>query len=228
MPRKKPSFTKGHGFHWQKRQPDYEDCDGNNPLADVDVGNSLRKMREARNLSLRVLAEQSGLAINTLSLIENQKSSPSVSTLQQLAVALGVPITAFFENQVPKKNIAFVKADQRPRAIFNHGILENLSSESSVQSMQPFVLSLNPHASSGKKDIVHTGHELVYCLEGRIEYMIEGRTYVLEPGDSLFFEAHLPHRWQNIDSTVARAILVLHPSDERDSPTERHFMPEKT
>src|SRR4030066_1937087 len=76
----------------------------------IDVGRNLRDMRAERELSIRSLAELSGLNVNTLSMIENGKSSPSVSTLQQLASALEVPITAFFENDVPKNNISYQKA----------------------------------------------------------------------------------------------------------------------
>ena len=76
----------------------------------VDVGRCLRRLRDGRDLSIRALAEQSGLNVNTLSLIENGKSSPSVSTLQQLASALAVPITAFFEMDIPKNMISYQKS----------------------------------------------------------------------------------------------------------------------
>ena len=67
------------------------------PNDGIDVGKRLRLLRSEKGLSLRALAELSGLNFNTLSLIENAKSSPSVSTLQRLAIALDVPITTFFE-----------------------------------------------------------------------------------------------------------------------------------
>jgi transcriptional regulator with XRE-family HTH domain len=192
-------------------------------VSEINVGGSLRRLREERNLSIRALAEISGLAINTLSLIENSKSSPSVSTLQQLAAALDVPITAFFETEIPKNHIAYVKADSRPRATFDHGILEDLGAGASIRAVEPFVLTLEPEAGSGFQEIVHTGYEFVYCLEGRIAYTIEGHTYLLEPGDSLLFEAHLRHCWQNLNPTKSRTVLVLYPTDENDVPTQRHF-----
>jgi transcriptional regulator with XRE-family HTH domain len=227
MPRKGPPFGKRRGLRWQYWQSQ-ESVSGNgaDSVMDVDVGGSLRRLREERNLTLRALAEKSGLAINTLSLIENGKSSPSVSTLQQLAVAFEVLITAFFETEVPMSNIAYVKSDRRPRAAFEHGFLEDLGAGSSIQAVEPFIVTLEPDAGSGPQDIVHTGYEFIYCLEGCIAYTIEGHTYLLEPGDSLLFEAHLPHRWQNLDPTKSRSILVLFPMDDRDSPTERHFIQE--
>jgi transcriptional regulator with XRE-family HTH domain len=192
----------------------------------VDVGYCLRKLRARRCLSIRSLAEQSGLNANTLSLIENSKTSPSVSTLQQLASALDVPITAFFETDTPKNNISYQKADQRPKAAFAYGTLEDLGAGLTLRGGQPFLVTLEPQANSGSTPIVHTGHELVFCLEGQLSYIIEGQVYLLDPGDSLLFEAHLPHYWQNEGKTASRSLLIMCPTDESDNPTERHFKPE--
>lgn len=83
---------------------------------------------------------------------------------------------------------------------------------------------LEPGADSGETPIVHTGLEFVYCLEGRIGYEVDGDTYWLDQGDSLLFEAHLPHRWHNAGGIPSRSLLLLCPSDERDHPDERHFL----
>jgi transcriptional regulator with XRE-family HTH domain len=174
-------------------------------------------------LSIRALAEKSGLAVNTLSLIENGKTSPSCSTLQQIATALGVPITAFFETDLPQSSVIHIKASQRPHAAFTHGALADLGAGLRGRAVEPFVVTLEPNAGSGANSIVHTGHEFVFCLKGRIVYTVEERPYLLEPGDSLLFESHLPHRWQNVDSAPSQALLVLCPTDARDRPTERHF-----
>ena len=85
------------------------------------------------------------------------------------------------------------------------------------------MIRLEPFASSGANPIVHTGYEFVFCLEGRIAYTIETQTYLLEPGDSLLFESHLPHRWQNVGEVASQSLLVLFPTDTRDHPTKQHF-----
>jgi transcriptional regulator with XRE-family HTH domain len=189
----------------------------------IDVGRCLRGLRAERGLSIRSLAEQSGLNANTLSLIENSKTSPSVSTLQSLASALEVPITAFFEVDIPKKNIAYQKAGQRPKAAFSHGTLEDLGSGLTLRCGQQSLVTLEPKANSGSIPIVHTGYELVYCLEGRLSYTIEEQVYLLDPGDSLLFEAHLPHRWQNADMIPSRCLLLICPRESLEHPTELHF-----
>lgn len=194
-----------------------------NLTIEVNVGRALRALRIKRDLSIRALAAKSKLAVNTLSLIENDRTSPSVATLRQLAGALQVPITAFFENGSAQNRVAYIKTSAHLCVAFAHGTLEELSGGLADCNVEPFVITIKPNAGSGMQPIVHTGHELVFCLEGRIVYAIEDRAYLLEPGDSLLFEAHLPHRWQNVDAEIARAILVLYPSDERDHPTERHF-----
>lgn len=196
---------------------------GDPAARDVDVGNRLRVLRTERELSLRALAEKSGLSINTLGLIENGKTSPSVSTLQQIARALELPITAFFEANTPQSKIAHIKANRRPRVAFEHGGLEDLGAGLTHRAVEPLLVRLEPFANSGPNPIVHTGYEFVFCLEGRLAYTIETQTYVLEPGDSLLFESHLPHRWQNIAETPSQSLLVLCPTDARDHPTKQHF-----
>ena len=196
------------------------------PPYEVNVGRALRALRAKRDLSLRALAEKSGLAVNTLSLIENAKTSPSVSTLQQLALALEVPITALFENGTPKNKVAYIKAGQRPGAAFAHGTLEDLGAGLTERTIEPFVVTMKPNANSGPQPIVHTGHEFIFCLEGRIVYIIEDQTFLLEPGDSLLFGSHLPHRWQNVEAVPAKALLVLCPAEAPNQPAQRHFLPE--
>ena len=193
------------------------------PDSEINVGQRLRERRVEMGFSIRALAVKSGLNANTLSLIENGRTSPSVSTLQQLARALQVPISAFFETNVPQKSIVYQKAGQRPRAAFAHGSLEDLGAGLIWHGGQPLLITLEPGADSGLTPIVHTGHEFVYCLEGHLRYTIEDLDFSLMPGDSLLFEAHLPHRWGNAGEIPSHSLLVLCPTDENDRPTERHF-----
>jgi transcriptional regulator with XRE-family HTH domain len=197
--------------------------DANASTLDINVGQNLRRLRTEREFSLRALAEASELNVNTLSLIENGRISPSVSTLQKLALALNVPVASFFEAGSEKKNIIHQKAGLRPRAAFAHGILEDLGTELAGRWAEPFLVTLAPGKGSGETPILHTGLEFIFCLEGSITYTIESQQYDLEPGDSLLFESRLPHRWLNTGAVPARSLLVLCPADERDRPTTLHF-----
>ncbi len=193
------------------------------PPTDVSLGRRLRELRIERGISIRALAEQSGLNVNTISFIENGKASPSVSTLQQVATALELPLNAFFETRINPQAIVYQKAGDRQSATFMHGTMADLGAGFIRPGLEPFVVTLKPQAGSGGTPIVHTGLEFVFCLEGCVGYEVNGQAFALDPGDSLLFEAHLPHRWRNSGNTPSRSLLLLCPSDERDHPDERHF-----
>src|SRR5512140_3581819 len=184
----------------------------------VNVGVRLRELREARSTSMRALAAKSGLSANALSMIERGRTSPSVSTLYKLADALGVPVTEFFAPAAQKSRAIMVKADERTRVPFAHGVWEGLGGEKFTGRVEPFVLTLESGASSGQHMIVHTGHEFVYCLRGQLEYLVENQRYELSAGDSLLFAAQLHHRWRNAGNTVTNALVVLSGFSEGEHP----------
>ncbi len=191
--------------------------------ADLIVGKRLKDLRTERAYSLRILAERSGLNINTLSLIENGKSSPSVSTLQQLSQALDVPIAAFFESEPVEKEIVFTKAEHRPTQTFGSTKMQNLAKDLIDNAVQPFVVTLQPGMGSGDHAIVHTGFEFIYCLSGSIRYQVGQEEYILNMGDSLVFEAHKPHSWENTGGIPTQILLILYPTDEREKASGHHF-----
>lgn len=195
----------------------------NNSATEVDVGRRLHELRAEKGFSIRALAQRSGLNVNTLSLIENDKTSPSVSTLQKVAEALQVPISTFFEIEEPQQSVVFQKTTRHPAAPFTHGKLEDLGSGIAQPGLEPFLIHLDPLATSGETPIVHTGLEFVYCLQNQILYTIEKEHYLLEPGDSLLFEAHLPHCWSNPANEPSLALLILSPTPEDDRSRREHF-----
>lgn len=185
------------------------------------VGERLRTARLQRGLTARDLAEVGDLALNTISLIERGKISPTVATLHKLATALGVPLTFFFEDGA-KNQIIFQKGGERPQARSANVLLENLGSGFEGQTMEPLLLTLDSGAGSGPDPIVHLGHEFVFCLQGEIEYCVDGELYRLEPYDSLFFEAHLPHSWRNPQASPAQFLLVLQATEGREEAAWQH------
>ncbi|HPH97603.1 MAG TPA: NifB/NifX family molybdenum-iron cluster-binding protein [Anaerolineaceae bacterium] len=199
------------------------DLNKNAPPAEILVGRRLRVLRTRRGYSLRALAERSGLNVNTLSLVENGKCSPSVSTLHQLAMALEVPISSFFESEPAEKHIVFTSADERPQVPIGSTRMQNLGKDFAGSAVQPFFVTLQPGKGSGNRLIVHTGYEFVYNINGAVRYHINDEEYLLKQGDSILFEAHQPHCWENVGSETAQILLILYPSDEREEPGGRHF-----
>jgi transcriptional regulator with XRE-family HTH domain len=189
----------------------------------VDVGQRLRILREERAISMRALARRSGLSANALSMIERGLTSPSVSTLNKLATALEVPITAFFRQEPVREQIVFRKSSERTRIPFLRGLIEGLGGENFVGRVEAFLLTLESGGSSGPHGMIHTGHEMVFCMRGVIEYEVDDKHYILEPGDSLIFAAQLVHRWRNIGDHVANAIIVISAFEESERPGEYHL-----
>lgn len=180
-----------------------------NDAVSVNVGERLRELREAHNISMRALAARSGLSANALSMIERGRASPSVSTLYKLADALGISITAFFGPEAEKKQAVFLKANERPHVSFPRGVFEGLGGEQFIGRIEPFLLTLESNANSGTRSMTHTGHEFVFCLRGELEYQVDRQIFQLSGGDSLLFAAHLKHRWKNIGGTVVTALILI-------------------
>jgi transcriptional regulator with XRE-family HTH domain len=189
----------------------------------MDVGVRLRELRMERDLSMRALARLSGLSTNALSMIERGRASPSVSTLYKLSEALEIPITAFFRTEPPKQSIVFRKPEERSSVKFQRGLWEGLGGESFIGRVEPFMLTLEGGATSGPHGLVHSGHEFVICLTGKLEYEVEDQRYTLQPGDSLLFASKLRHRWRNPGKTVAEVLLVLSGFELDERPSEFHL-----
>ncbi len=206
-----------HGFS----QPPIPDS----PLtAEILIGMKVRDLRTQRNLSLRALAEKSGLNINTLSLLENGRTSPSVNTLQQLAYALDVPMVAFFAGDPQERDTVFTPASTRSAEWVGQVMMQNLGKNLVGSYVQPFLVTLPPGMGSGDQPVMHTGHEFLYCLDGALQCQIDGTNFTLTSGDSLLFQARLPHRWNNPYTDQARILLVLVPADTNEKPINQHFV----
>ena len=196
-----------------------------NELSPPNVGERIKTLRRQRGLSLRALAELSDLSPNTISLVERGATSPSVSTLHRLTTALGIPITALFEEPTERVKVILTRADERPRSGSASVLLESLGSGLEEQAYDPFMVTLKPGASSGNHVMIHPGHELVYCLKGELDYEIAGEHYRLAPGDALLFHADLPHRWRNPNSTPAVFLLIMQATEEIQESVNQHLHP---
>lgn len=179
-----------------------------------NLGNRLRELRRQQGLSLRALAEKSGLSANTLSLIENGKTSPSVATLQQIAIALNIPITAFFETQINRDPVIYTQKNSRAGTAFSHGRLEEMGTGVGNEGLQPILVTFDARTDSGPQPITHEGSEFIFCVSGRVIYNVLGEEYTLEPGDSLLFASTMPHTWYNPLDETSQVIIVMASAEE--------------
>jgi transcriptional regulator with XRE-family HTH domain len=189
----------------------------------MDVGTKIRELREHSQLSLRALAEICDVSPNTVSLIERGLSSPCVDTLQRLATGLGVPIVAFFETGEPPARLVLTKSADRMQSKCPGMTIQHLASGLADHAFASFLITMEPGTSTNTTPIEHSGAEWVYCLEGLVEYEVDGRQYRLTQGDNLLFEASLPHRWRNPGSIQAQMLLILDAGEHYDLTVEQHL-----
>jgi transcriptional regulator with XRE-family HTH domain len=188
----------------------------------------LREERRRRRLSLRKLAEASGLSPTTIHQIETGRGSPSLATLQALASTLGMPLATLFESGPPPLEPAvLLPARQRPRTRTAGGSLERLATGLPGQRLRGLVVTLAPGGDTGGEAMTHPGHELVFGLAGRCAYEVAGKAYSVGPGDSLLVDSRQPHRGRNSGRREARLLLVLYAPDEEPAWMETHTRREK-
>ena len=166
-------------------------------LLERAIGREVHSFREKLGITISELARDSGISAGMLSKIENGQTSPSLTTLQALARALNVPVTALFKGFDEERDAVHVKAGQGltierrgTRAGHQYQLLGHTPSGSLV--VEPYLIRLTEEA-----DVFpifqHAGLEFIYMLEGEVGYRHGSKTYVLKPGDSLYFDADAPH-----------------------------------
>jgi transcriptional regulator with XRE-family HTH domain len=189
----------------------------------VAVGQRIRALREQRQLSLRALAERCGLSINAISQIERGENSPTVSSLHQLATALGVTIIDFFR-QDEGRAVVFVAAADRLH-IETHGVrMESLGLGLPYQQLEPFLVTVAAGAGSVTEPVSHEGEEFVHCLSGEFIYQIDQEQYYLKPGDSLLFDPARPHHFYNPMSEPAAFLLIILADGSRSPVPQLHLV----
>ena len=182
---------------------------------EVAIGIEVRTLRKQLGITVADLAENSDLSVGMLSKIENGLTSPSLTTLQSLSHALGVPISHMlrrFEevrSAVQVKSGAGISTERRgTRAGHQYQLLGYLGANDSGVIGEPYMITLNDD-SDVFPTFQHEGIEYLYFLEGRVEYRHGDNIYLMEPGDSLFFDADAPHGPVRLIELPARYLSII-------------------
>jgi transcriptional regulator with XRE-family HTH domain len=177
------------------------------------IGTQVRDFRKKQGMTVGDLATQAGLSISMLSKIENGGTSASLSTLQVLARALNVPIGAFFAAFDEKSDATYVKSGQGlpiERRGTAAGHLYQLLGHSvkSKLLVEPYLITLTDEADP-HPIFQHEGVEFIYMLKGEVGYRHADKTYLLKPGDSLFFDAKAPHGPEDLRKRPMQYLSII-------------------
>lgn len=176
------------------------------------LGEKIKYLRTEKSLSLKDLSERSGISAAAIHKIESNGIIPTITTMMKIADSLGKDVSYFIEQAKEDKDVVFVSAKGRePILTFKKGLdLSGISAKKYGDFIMTAAYAvLEVGASSGKKPMKHKGEELVYCLQGKVEFQMKGETYILGPGDSLNFRTQIEHKWKNIGDKKAKLIWVL-------------------
>lgn len=188
---------------------------GEPPVAIADdgdqrLGETIRLMRQRAGLSIQEVAKRTGLSSGMISQVERALATPSVRTLRLLSIALGVPISYFFEEHEPVSPARYIvrKNDRRLLRLTASGVVKEALTPAEKGEIEFYELTLNPGGSSGSDFVRHTGEKAGYVLAGKLRLWLDHEAHVLEPGDSFRFPSTVPHMFDNPTQQVARVIWV--------------------
>lgn len=187
-------------------------------VRELQIGPQIRQLRQERRLTLQDLSAQTELSKPLLSQIENEQVIPPLATLLRIAKALKVPLQTFFEEEDNTQKCLVVRAGdsnlihRRPQ----HGgtpqpyLYHSLAYGKKHKHMEPFLVEFDPNQAVEPQSVQHTGEEFLYVLEGCIELSHGGEIYLLNPGDSVYWDSNEPHSLKALGNEIAHGIAVLY------------------
>ena len=183
----------------------------------MDIGERLRQLREDHGLSQRELAARAGLTNGTISLIEKNRTSPSVASLKSLLDAFPISMADFFspleDDTAPRH---FYTADQFTEIAPQDGTpgphvsLRQLG-RAAEHALQILHETYPPGADTGPEWLQHTGEEAGIVVRGEVEVTVDGVVQILGPGDGYLFDSRLPHRFRNVSDAECVVISACTP-----------------
>lgn len=189
---------------------------------EIAIGHEVRAFRKKLGITGADLASATGISLGMLSKIENGNTSPSLTTLQSLARALGVPVTAFFRRFEEVRNAVFVKAGEGveierrgTRAGHQYNLLGHIGNSASGVQVEPYLITLTAD-SDVFPAFQHDGMEFIYMLEGEVQYRHGDKLYTMLPGDSLFFDADARHGPEVLVHLPIRFLSIISYPDRYD------------
>ena len=182
------------------------------------IGMKIRAFRKSMKATLDTLSLRTGLTKGYLSKIERGQQSPPIATLSRIADALNVEIADFLERKQEDVRCCVVRSTER-KPIAQRGTMfgysyESLAHKKHYKLMNPFVITLITHAND-RTVFRHAGQELMFVLQGRMEFWYGNEKYILNTGDCVYFDSDTPHRGQCVGDKESKILVVIYSDNLR-------------
>jgi transcriptional regulator with XRE-family HTH domain len=181
------------------------------PPTELQLGPRIRSLRQARNVTLRELAQRAGVTESFLSQVEREVTSPSIASVQRIARGLDLAIAELFTEEAPHGRV--VRRGERRRIAYPglRAIDEFLTSDMTAR-LQVILSTIEPGGGTGEEPYAHeSDEEVVIVLSGQLELWVADEHHVLEEGDSIAYSSRLPHRNVNSSDQPALVLFCLTP-----------------
>ena len=184
------------------------------------IGARIAALRTQLGMTLDQLAARTSFSKGYLSKIENSHKVPPIGSLSRIAAALRTDITELLHtpSEAQTGGFSVVRAGERQPVVrggtaFGYDYV-SLADNHRDKKMEPFLFTF-PSQIDKYVFFEHEGEEFMFVLSGRVEWQAGSHKLVLEPGDSIYFDARLPHRGRSLDGE-ARAVVVTYNPKPRD------------
>jgi len=180
--------------------------------APVVVGPALRDARLARRWTLEQVAESAGLSAAFISRLERGKASSSLSNLIRLSTVLEVPLERLFAAASrPLAHAGYILRRGSAGGVLAGGVYryKPLAGGLPHHAIWLFELEYPPGMGQESAPYAHEGEEVLYVLDGEIEFTIDGEQLSLRRGDCVQFDARQPHAGWNPGKVPARMLMIL-------------------
>ena len=180
----------------------------------IDVGQKIRELRKSKQFSITDLSQESGLSTGLISQIERNMVVPSIKVMWKIANVLEVNIGYFFDED--DENIeekVVVRRNDRKSINTNDSTksYELLMPNLNNKSIEFLLITLNEETKINKDLVSHKGEECGYIIEGKMKIILENKEYILEKGDSFYFDSKIPHVYENYGDEKCVLVCAMTP-----------------
>lgn len=182
------------------------------------VGEKIRSLRETKGISAEELADRSGLALEQIARIEDNIDLPSLAPLIKIARVLGVRLGTFLDDQSELGPVVCRKAESTDTISFSNNAIHSrrhmqyhsLSKSKADRHMEPFVIDIEATSDTDFVLSSHEGEEFIMVMEGVMEISYGKNTFVLEGGDSIYYDSIVPHHVHAFEGQAAKILAVIY------------------
>lgn len=179
------------------------------------VGEKIKSLRESQSISMEELAQRSGLAIEQIERIENNIDLPSLAPLIKIARVLGVRLGTFLDDQDENGPVVCRKSEAKDSISFSNNAIHSRKhmeyhSLSKYRHMEPFIIDVAPTDDSDFVLSSHEGEEFIMVMKGTMEISYGKHTYLLEEGDSIYYDSIVPHHVHAYEGQAAKILAVIY------------------